>query len=202
MPPHTLKGSFPTKEVLMITPQILRESLLASGLVTSIEGLDEERVARLVQFAGVLSSGHGLGFSVRGSARALSLEIRTPETHKHQQSWTFREELPNPRDPRLCQEEYLENCSARLTTWLTQFSAEAPQNPELISDAELAEVRELEARRTAYSSRDSQAFQEFQADSSEANGAALTETTNEGDALQAEWEALYRRIYTWTETTE
>lgn len=178
-----------------MTPQAVREQVLASGKVSDLVGLEDEGSGYpLVQFWGVMTC--GLEYSVRGTRRGVSLEARTPEQHRHQ-TVIDRRRAFNP-EIRESQALMKAICEAVLP-WLAEIDGQtrAAPPPALLGAQELARVREAEQRY----SQASQKAQESNFDRPGVDAAqeesAYQEAKQAADQARAQWEAIYREVYTW-----
>lgn len=177
----------------------MRSAIFAGGHVATMEGLDDDRQhPRLIQFEGLMTC--GLKYSGRATRHSLSLEVRTPEEHQHQDvQFRCQQYDPKLEDGRQSLEQDLQT----FIGWLAEFDRkvrEAPP-PVLLSSEDLARIREAV--------RSSQAAEDRVRDTRQLRD------ENEGDAqrqkdheqaqrayaeAKAHWKAVFEEVYTWDTT--
>lgn len=179
------------------TMKTLQEALVASGSVEadSLEGFDGG-ICRLVQFAG--NTTFGFTFSVRGSAKSLSLELRSPAEHRHQRVIHFGEELAGGVDPRIAP-GYLQRLQESVLGWLREAAESAGQEPapELISREELDQVLAAERLLMERSGCVQEATLNRQQEDVPASDDAVRDAKLAEEEARDAWQAIYRRVYTW-----
>lgn len=137
-----------------MTSDTLRGEFEANAHIASLEGL-EGQAWPLLQFWGIMAC--GWSFSVRISRSHASLEVRSPERNRRMNVKCWQQHL----EPRLANnEDFFGVANAWVPGWLEEAAESIREEgqPELITDAEMAEVHEADRLMAAANEVASQAL--------------------------------------------